>query len=469
MTLFEPAVMSNKTEGSEQAVAASGRPRVGRNPMRKLLIGGIAAVAMALPTMPVQAEDSVYIQLSTYRTGPFAGSGIHIANGMADYLNMLNERDGGIGGVKITVEECETGYNTQKGVECYEQAKSKGTLVFNPYSTGITLQVIPKASVDKIPVLSMAYGLSAAADGDSFPWVFNPPMTYWDGASGVVKYIAEQEGGFEALKGKKLGYVFLDAGYGREPIALFEKMAETYGFEFLQYPVGLKEMQNQSAQWLNVRRDRPDYMIMWGWGAMNPTAVKEAIKIRYDMSKFIGVWWSGGEDDARAGGADAKGYKTLNFHAVGSDFQAHQDIKRLLIDAGKSQTEPDRLGENLYNRGLMNSVVMAEAIRTAQEITGKSVITSEDMRVGLENLNITEARLEEIGLAGFMAPLRTSCADHSGHHAMYMQEWDGEKWVKVSDWFEPLTEKVKPLLAAAAEDYTTKNAPWPARAEACVN
>jgi branched-chain amino acid transport system substrate-binding protein len=85
----------------------------------------------------------------------------------------------------------------------------------------------------------MAYGLSAAAEGNTFPWVFNVPNTYWDGASAmVIKYIAEQEGGLRrALKGKKIGYIFLDAGYGREPIPLLEQMSETYGFELLQYPV----------------------------------------------------------------------------------------------------------------------------------------------------------------------------------------------------------------------------------------
>ncbi|MDP2118360.1 MAG: ABC transporter substrate-binding protein [Hoeflea sp.] len=437
--------------------------------LHTLTAGAFALALTAGAALPVQAEDSVYIQLATYRTGAFAGSGIPVANGMFDYLTMLNERDGGINGVKITLEECETGYDTQKGVECYEQAKSKGTLVFNPYSTGITLQVIPKASVDKIPVLSMAYGLSAAADGNTFPWVFNPPLTYWDGASGIIKYIGEQEGGMDKLAGKKIGYIFLDAGYGREAIPLLESMAAEYGFEMVQYPVPGKEMQNQASQWLNVRRDKPDYMVMWGWGAMNPTAVKEATKIRYPMDKFIGVWWSGGEDDARAGGMDAKGYKTLNFNGVGADYPAIQDIKKYVVDAGKSQVEPAKLGENLYNRGVMNAVLMAEAIRVAQEKTGKTVINSEDMRLGLENLNIDEARLEAIGLTGFMAPMKTSCEAHSGHHAMYVQQWNGEAWEKASDWFEPMTDKVKPLLAAAAEEYKTSNAPWPARTEPCAN
>ncbi len=161
---------------------------------------------------------------------------MHIANGMRDYLEMLNQRDGGIGGARIIIEECETGYDTKKGVECYESVKSKNPVVVNPYSTGITLQVIPKAAVDKIPVLSMAYGLSASADGEHFPWIFNPPATYWDGASVFVKHMAQVEGGFDKLKGKTVGLVHLDAPFGKEPIPVLEAMAKQYGFNLKLYP-----------------------------------------------------------------------------------------------------------------------------------------------------------------------------------------------------------------------------------------
>lgn len=438
---------------------------------KQIVLGTAVALAVGSAGLVQQAaaEDENYVPLLTYRTGPYAGSGIHIANGMADYLKMLNERDGGVGGVKLAIEECETGYNAQKGVECYEATKGKGALVYNPYSTGITLQLIPKASVDKIPVLSMGYGLSAAADGNTFPWIFNVPDTYWDGASVAIKYIGEQEGGLENLKGKKIGYIFLDAGYGREPIPLLDQLAEKYGFELVKYAVPGKEMQNQSSQWLNIRRDRPDYMIMWGWGAMNPTAIKEAIKIRYPMDKFIGVWWSAGDDDAAAGGAAAAGYKAMNFSGVGMDFQALQDIKKLVVDAGKSPTDPASMGGTLYNRGVLNSVIIAEGIRTAQEKTGKKVLTGEDMRIGLESLNLTDERLAELGLAGFAHSMKVTCEDHTGSNPVFIQEWDGERWVKVSGWIEPMTELVRPLLTAAAKEYAEKNAPWPARTEACLN
>lgn len=437
--------------------------------MKGLLVGAVLAATAVTPALVsnAAAQDTIYVPLFTYRTGPFAGSGIPIANGMVDYLNMLNERDGGINGVKIVVEECETGYDTKKGVECYELTKPKKPVIIGPWSTGIALQLVPKASVDKIPVLSMAYGQSANADGTRFPWAFNPPATYWDGLSMIVKYIADKEGGLDKLKGKTIGYIFFDGGYGREPIPLLEQFSKQYGFTVKMYPVPPAEMSNQSGLWLNVRRDKPDYMVMWGWGAMNPTAVREAARIGFRMDRFISVWWGGGEDDARPAGADAKGYTTLNFAAVGANYPAIQDIIKHVVTKGKSQAAQDKVGEGHYNKGIYNSVLIAEAIRNAQKLTGKKAVTGEDVRRGLETLEISAARWKELGLEGFGAPVKVTCSDHSGHHAAYMQQWDGTKWVKITDWIAPMKDVVRPLLEAAAEDYVTKNAGWPKRTEPC--
>jgi len=136
-----------------------------------LVVGSVAATDAV-------AQDGTFVPLMTYRTGPFANSGIPIANGMHDYFTMLNERDGGIGGSRLVLEECETGYKNERGVECYDAVKSRHPATLNPYSTGITLALIPKAAVDHIPILSMADGLAASAVGNDFPWIFNPPATY---------------------------------------------------------------------------------------------------------------------------------------------------------------------------------------------------------------------------------------------------------------------------------------------------
>ncbi len=428
------------------------------------------AVVLAAPAaqMAAYAEDGIYIPLMSYRTGPYSGAGAAIFNGMSDYLNMLNERDGGIGGVRLIVDECETGYDTKKGVECYDSTKGKNPVVSTPYSTGITLQIIPKAAVDKVPVLSMAYGLSASADGNEFPWVFNPPATYWDGASAFVRHAADVEGGFDKLKGKTIGLVHLDAPYGKEPIPLLQALARDYGFALKLYPVPPSQMQNQTSLWLDVRRDRPDWIYMQGWGAMNPTALKEAAKIGFPMDHFVGVWWAGGEDDVRPSSGDAKGYAALSISGVGQNYPAIQDVLKYVVDKGKSQVpSKEKVGEALYNRGVMNAVLISEAIRTAQRLTGKKQVTGEDVRRGLEGLNITDARWKEVGLDGFAAPIHLSCADHNGHNGIYLAQWDGTKWTKASGWIEPIKDKVLPLIESAATNYVAATAGWPKRTEAC--
>jgi branched-chain amino acid transport system substrate-binding protein len=436
--------------------------------LKHIVLGAAVASLVGASAMmsKAQAEDTIFIPLFTYRTGAFANSGIPIANGLHDYFEMLNARDGGIGGAKVVIEECETGYKNEKGVECYEALKSKKPAVITPYSTGITLALIPKAAVDHIPILSMAYGLSASAVGQDFPWIFNPPSTYWDGLSIIIRYIGGKEGGLDKLKGKTIGSIFFDGGYGREPLPLLHSLAKDYGFTVKEYPVPPADMQNQSGIWLNVRRDRPHSMIMWGWGAMHPTAIQEPAKTGYPLDHFIGVWWAASEDDARPAGAGGKGYLALNFNAVGSNFPAIKDIEKYVIGK-KSQTPKDKVGENFYNRGVMNAAVIAEAIRNAQKLTGKKSITGDEMRRGLESLKISAARWKEMGLADFAAPMSVSCSDHNGHNSAYMQQWDGTKWVKVSDWITPMKDKVNPLIEAAAKDYVTKNQPWPKRTEAC--
>src|SRR5262249_2117167 len=114
------------------------------------LFGALASAAPAL------AQNEQFIPNLVYRTGAYAPNGIPAANGIADYYTLINQRDGGINGVKIVFEECDTGYATDRGVECYERLKGKGptgaAYVF-PLSTGITFALTEKAPVDKVPII----------------------------------------------------------------------------------------------------------------------------------------------------------------------------------------------------------------------------------------------------------------------------------------------------------------------------
>ena len=163
--------------------------------MMKRLVQHFFVVGVLATTSFIGLSASAYelvLPSLDYRTGPYAPNGIPVANGYADYLTLLNEREGGINGVPIKLVPCETGYNTKVGVECYEKVKNtppSGALLTHPLSTGITYQLIPKAAVDEIPIMSLGYGRTSAANGKVFPWVFNFPATYWSQATVLIKYI----------------------------------------------------------------------------------------------------------------------------------------------------------------------------------------------------------------------------------------------------------------------------------------
>ena len=420
---------------------------------RGVLVGLLLAAIIGAPMVtPVMAQTKeMFVPATVYRTGPYAPSGTPFANGFWDYLALINERDGGVNGVKLVVEECETQYDTKQGVECYERLKGKGAgaTVFNPLSTGITYQLIPKAAVDKIPVHSMGYGMTAAADGRWFPWVFNFPTTYWSQASAVIRYIGQQEGGPDKLKGKKIVHVFHNSPYGKEANPTLETLARQLGFELTLLAVD-HPGQEQKSTWLQIRRINPNWIYLSGWGVMNQVAVKEAAAIGYPMDHFIGNWWSASEADVIPTGDGAKGYKGATFHAPGTNFKVHQDIFKVVYDKGKNLGPREKVGEALYNRGLINAMFAVEAFRTAMAKYGNKPLTGEEVRWGLENLNLTEQRLDQIGLKGFTHPVKVTCEDHEGNGPVLVQQWDGKKWNIVSDWIPSMREVVRPKLEAAA-------------------
>ncbi|MDX1742927.1 MAG: ABC transporter substrate-binding protein [Ruegeria sp.] len=412
------------------------------------------ALGAALAAGPVLA-DLVFPSLS-YRTGPYAASGIPFADGYADYFTLLNERDGGIGGVPIRVVECETGYNTEKGVECYESTKGEGALLYQPLSTGITYQLIPKTTADGIPMHTMGYGRTSAKNGNVFSHTFNYPANYWDGASGAINYLLEENGG--DLSGKKIALVYHNSAYGKEPIRTLEELSKKHGFELIALPVD-HPGQEQKSQWLQIRRDRPDFVLMWGWGVMNQVAVQEAANIRYPMENFIGIWWSGSENDVLPAGEAANGYKALTFHNVGSDYPLYDDLQKYVVDAGKAAGAGDQVGSVLYNRGIYAAMLAAEAARKAQEISGNADITAADMRDGMEALEITEARMTELGLPNFGPAFSVSCENHGGDALVGVAQWDAasKTWSMISEFKPTDSDVIGPLIAEDSAAYASEN------------
>jgi branched-chain amino acid transport system substrate-binding protein len=167
-----------------------------------LACAGLSAVVTSTAVM-AQAKVQFFPSL-TGRTGPVAPNATPFANGYADYMKLVNLR-GGINGVQTLVEECETAYATDRGVECYERLKGKhgGATVFQPLSTGITFALTEKIPGDKIPMITSGYGRSDSADGGVFKWNFPLIGHYWVAGDVLLQHIAKQAGGWDPTQRQK--------------------------------------------------------------------------------------------------------------------------------------------------------------------------------------------------------------------------------------------------------------------------
>jgi branched-chain amino acid transport system substrate-binding protein len=287
----------------------------------------------------------------------------------------------------------------------------------------------------------------------AFKWNFPLLGSYWTAADILIQHIGKKEGGVDKLKGKKIALVYHDSPFGKEPIPLLEERAKMHGFELSKLPVTAPGVEQKSV-WLQVRQQRPDYVLLWGWGVMNSTALKEAQATGYPRSKMYGVWWSGAEPDVRDIGEGAKGYNALTMQYGTGQGKVHQDIIKHVHDKGLASGPREEIGTVLYNRGLLIQMLGIEAVRTAQERFGKGKpMTGEQVRWGLENLSLDQKKLDALGFAGMMRPVSTSCADHMGSTWARVHTWDGKKWEYSSDWLEADQQILKPMVKAAADKY----------------
>ena len=420
----------------------------------KLLKSLMASAVLLAAASSAMAQQ--FIPMLSYRVGPYAAGGSGFYGGIIDYMTLVNMRDNGINGVKLIWEECETEYNPSRGVECYERLKSKngGASLVEPLSTGIAYGILDRVGTDKIPMTTLGYGRSDAANGKVFPYVFPLITSYWNQAAAMVHCLGDKMGGLDKLKGKKIVHLYHDSAYGKEPLPVLEAEAAKYGFELIKIPVQ-PPGNDQQSQWLQIRQVQPDFVIVWTYGVMSAVSLKTAQRNGFPREKMLGVWWAGAEEDAVPAGDAAKGFTTMSFTTPGN-YPLLDEIRSTVYGAGKGNlAEKDRIGHTMYLRGIVAGVLMVEAMRNAQAKFGKGkVLTGEQVRWGLENLNVDAARQKALGVADMFPPVKTSCDDHEGSGATKVQQWDGSKWVALSKtWITGDKALVRRLLEETSASY----------------
>jgi len=136
---------------------------------------------------------------------------------LIDYMQMINARDGGINGVKVTWEKCETEYNNARGVESTSAPRSgarqerRSCTAFHRHHYSL----IDKGTSDHIPIVSIGYGRTDASDGRVFRG-YSADHQLLEPEHRQNKVHRMKEGGMDKLKGKKIVNIYHDSAYARK-------------------------------------------------------------------------------------------------------------------------------------------------------------------------------------------------------------------------------------------------------------
>ena len=451
------------------------------------LIASLAILSLFAPPPKAQSQDpriqepaaqvtptNYYIPLPISDTGLSPVSAGYFG-GVRDYLALLNERDGGIGGVRVVWDECETEYDPAQGFECYQLQKKSElgealyfdalTLSFHPLSARVLPRFIVQSRRDRLPVVGVHRERIENRRGDVFPYQFPFGPSAYDFAHAAIKHMGARLGGVDKLKGLTIATLYHGSPYGRETNAFLDHLGEQYGFRHEAIEVN-HPGNEQGSQWLTVRKLKPAFVFLRGWGLMNPAAILTAVRTGYTASNIIGGEWSNSDEDVLPAGKAADGYQALTVQRTGADYPTAREITERLYNQGQgSLEEREQVGSGYWNLGVWMAVLSTEAVRVAQKRFGKN-LSGAMMRWGLENVSLSQADLERIGIADMAPPIRLRCADHGALAKVRVHQWsaDNQEWSIVSDgWIDGYSDFSSRTMNERAERYIERHPEFPRR------
>ena len=68
-------------------------------------------------------------------------------------------------------------------------------------------------------------------------------------------------------------------------------------------------------------------------------------------------------------------------------------------------------------------------------------------------MNLSEARIKELGAAGMFPPIKTSCLDHEGSGMVKFQEWDGKGFKSLTPYMAGDRAMVRKMVEESAAKY----------------
>ncbi len=385
-------------------------------------LAGAASIAAIGISGAAKADEPIRFALLQDFTAVYTFVTDEYNQGQRDYIELVN-REGGLNGHEIEAIIRDTGNEPQRGIEAYNRARREGAILVDFLSTPVSRAAVNRVLDDEVVMITVLHGRGDASDGTTFPYIFPMMATYWSQATLLLDYIDREQGG---LEGKRIAHVYIDSPFGREPVPVMEELAQRKDFELRTYAYP-SPGNEQSATWSDVRRFRPDHVILWGAGGGQAVSVREAIRNGIPQENILSVVWMA-ETDARTIGEErATGIKRFEAVATGTDLPIMQRILEEVIEPGHGAGPSENVGTTYYNIGVASMAVATEAARLALEEHG-APLTGTSLRDGFRMIRDFDAE-------GMMPPVSFAEDDHQGGGYGRVSRWNGEAWEAVTDWF----------------------------------
>lgn len=356
--------------------------------------------------------------------------------GLIDYLELLNLRDGGVSGVRLSWSTCADAPGDRQALACFDRLANAGVAVVAAVSGGGSEQAVGTSRSRRIPMLMPGADRARSLDRRRSQYAFAVGANLPDQAAALVRFIGVGEGGLDRLRGKRIAYLYSQSDQvgSSETMAVLETLAGRWEFELLKLALPAAGAADPTT-WHPISGPPPDWLLLSAPGSTTAAVLKTASELGVPARRIIVAEAGTAVDDLAAAGPLAIGYLAVvpephGFHfLVVREILKHRSVGRL-----RTPLPPGVFGSARYNRGVVLGILVGEAIRVAQKRHGAKPLNGQQIRWGLEHLALDEAALARLGALELLPTVQLSCSSHEGGRAVKMQQWLGSRWTVVSDW-----------------------------------
>lgn len=368
--------------------------------------------------------DPIRIGVMCDRSGPTANIGNSLCDGAQDWIAVVNESFGGIGGRRVQPIEVDHRYEVPIGVDGYKKLVTRDNVpMIMGYGTPFVDALAQSANEDQVVLWSTGYGFSDMADGRRFPYVTGGVATYRAQARAALRYIQEDWQGQGRSGSPRVIFSFYDNLAGRDPLTVIRSEAASYDIDLIADVAIPATTVDMTTAMMTFQAEDPDYLLTNYFGRVPALSLQAATRLGFPRERMISLAWGLTSDEPEVVGPAAEGARGILFSAVPSDDpEAYQWIRYQQMASGRSVNP--RGATTWYARGVLTAALMAEALRLSDDPSSGPAV-----KRGAESMRDFTA----YGMAGGVS---LTPEDHAGTNLVRVYQVQNGALVLVRDWFE---------------------------------